>query len=117
MQLGHVPTVQLIMECSMLITDYSSVCWDVLYMDKPVVFYQFDQERYENEVGSYIDLNKDLPGKVCFGEEELIVALQDIVDANYELDEDARVVARQWFDFKDKNNRKRTYEFLIDEKR
>ena len=29
---------------SMLITDYSSVFWDFIYMDKPVVFYRFDKD-------------------------------------------------------------------------
>ena len=32
----------------MLITDYSSVSWDVYYQEKPVVFYPFDLETYED---------------------------------------------------------------------
>lgn len=39
---GDTPVNELLMQCKMLITDYSSVCWDVLYQNKPTLFYQFD---------------------------------------------------------------------------
>ena len=40
------PLNQLLMRCSMMITDYSSACWDVYYQGKPVLFYQFDAVSY-----------------------------------------------------------------------
>ena len=42
----------------MLITDYSSVSWDIYYMEKPILFYQFDLEQYNETNGSYIDMDK-----------------------------------------------------------
>ncbi|WP_396133684.1 CDP-glycerol glycerophosphotransferase family protein, partial [Faecalibacillus intestinalis] len=36
-----------LINCKLLITDYSSVCWDMLFMAKPVLFFQFDIDRYE----------------------------------------------------------------------
>lgn len=33
-------------ECAVMITDYSSVFFDFLYMKKPVLFYQFDEEMF-----------------------------------------------------------------------
>lgn len=62
---------ELIMECSMLITDYSSVSWDVYYLGKPVIFYQFDYELYMKAHGSYIDMEKELFGDRCLTEKEL----------------------------------------------
>ncbi|MDE8682670.1 CDP-glycerol glycerophosphotransferase family protein, partial [Blautia schinkii] len=35
-----VPLNQLIMHCFMMITDYSSACWDAYYKGKPILFYQ-----------------------------------------------------------------------------
>ena len=35
----------LLMRCKLLITDYSSVAYDVFYMHKPVIFFQFDKEK------------------------------------------------------------------------
>ena len=48
---GSQPLNQLMMECKLLVTDYSSVCWDVYYQGKPVLFYQFDVEQYNETQG------------------------------------------------------------------
>jgi glycosyltransferase involved in cell wall biosynthesis/CDP-glycerol glycerophosphotransferase (TagB/SpsB family) len=32
-------------QCGLLVTDYSSVAFDLAYLDRPVVYYQFDQDR------------------------------------------------------------------------
>ena len=37
---------QLMKDSSMMITDYSSVFMDMIYMKKPVLFYQFDYDRF-----------------------------------------------------------------------
>ena len=37
---------ELLKKCSVLITDYSSVFMDVVYMNKPVLFFQFDEEKF-----------------------------------------------------------------------
>lgn len=110
--MGSRPLNEIMMECAALVTDYSSVCWDVLYMDKPVAFYQFDQERYETEVGSYVDLNHDLPGDVCKTEDELLASLEAIAARGFVLTEEQAALAGEWFDQKDRNNCERTYRFL-----
>ena len=110
---GSVPLNELMMESSMLITDYSSVCWDMLYMDKPVCFYQFDKERYCNVVGSYIDFDQDLPGDSCEGEDELLSSVEASLARGCVLTERDAQRASNWYDYKDTNNRQRTYEFLI----
>ncbi len=48
----------------LLITDYSSVAWDFLYLDRPVLFYQFDVERFHEQRGAHVDLD-DLFGPVA----------------------------------------------------
>ncbi len=110
---GSVPLNELMMESSMLITDYSSVCWDMLYMDKPVCFYQFDKERYCNVVGSYIDFDQDLPGDSCESEDELLSSVEASLARGCVLTERDAQRASNWYDYKDTNNRQRTYEFLI----
>lgn len=114
-EMGSCSLSDLIMECNMLITDYSSVCWDMLYLDKPVVFYQFDQAQYASEVGSYIDLNNELPGPVCKDLDVLVDEVKTVAERGFVLDEQSAQRAHKWFDFKDDHNRKRTYEFLIEE--
>jgi CDP-glycerol glycerophosphotransferase (TagB/SpsB family) len=112
--MGSTPLNELIMECSMLITDYSSVAWDVLYMRKPVLYFQFDQSRYLDEVGSYIDFNTELPGPVCLDKQSLLEAMDARMAGGYTLTEDETAIRRRWFDFEDTNNRARTYSRIVD---
>jgi glycosyltransferase involved in cell wall biosynthesis len=49
-------------EAGLLITDYSSVAWDVLYLDKPVVFYHFDLADHSGDRGGHIAFDDTLPG-------------------------------------------------------
>lgn len=55
---------------ALLVTDYSSVCWDFLFLDRPVLFYQFDRDDFLEHTGSYLDLGKDLFGPVAVSAEE-----------------------------------------------
>jgi len=63
---------KILLESSLLITDYSSVCWDFLFLDKPVLFFQFDLDKYLYHTGSYIDMRNDLFGPVAYTTEEAI---------------------------------------------
>ena len=61
-----------ILGASLMITDYSSICTERYYLKKPVIFFQFDQEQYESEMGSYIDLKNDTFGDVSTNIQELV---------------------------------------------
>lgn len=66
----------------MLITDYSSVAWDFLLLNKPVVFYQFDLELFEFFRGSYIDFRNDLFGPPAYNINDLTNIIQGHLDHN-----------------------------------
>ena len=56
-----------------LITDYSSVFFDYANLERPIIFYMYDLEHYRDESnGFYIDVNKELPGKIVRTDDELI---------------------------------------------
>ena len=71
-----------VIEADMLLTDYSSVSWDFLYQNKPIIFYMFDQETLEAERGTYLDLDKDLYGYKAVNTEEVMDLLKYIVTEN-----------------------------------
>ena len=73
------PINEMVMEASMMVTDYSSVSWDMYYMEKPIVFYQFDYARYMEEQGSYIDMTKELYGDRAETPDELFSLLLEYV--------------------------------------
>ncbi|WP_052461602.1 CDP-glycerol glycerophosphotransferase family protein [Sporosarcina koreensis] len=64
----------------MLITDYSSIFWDFVYMNRPVIFFTFDQEAFLKMRGSYLDLDKDLLGYKARIIEEAAGALATVLD-------------------------------------
>lgn len=72
-----------ILRSSLLVTDYSSVCWDFLFLGKPVLFFQFDLEDYLERTGSYLDLRKDLFGPVARNAEEAFSWVRRLVETGY----------------------------------
>ena len=110
---GETALNKLIMECSMLITDYSSVCWDFYYQEKPVVFYQFDMELYEQTNGSYIDMKHDLFGDRCTKEPELIETVRDYLRNGFHEKEKYGNMRKKYLPKRDHENCKRIYEYII----
>ena len=72
----------LLMSTSLLITDYSSVFFDVAYMKKPMVFYQFDYEEFRNRHFSegYFSYERDGMGPVVETQDGVIEALKEFYD-------------------------------------
>jgi CDP-glycerol glycerophosphotransferase len=59
-----------------LVTDYSSVFFDFAILQRPIVFYAYDLERYRDTLrGFYLDYDTELPGPVVQTEEELFAAI------------------------------------------
>ena len=76
----------LILNSSLLVTDYSSICWDYLLLDKPVLFYQFDLGEYLANTGSYIDIKKDLFGPVAYNAEEAVSWICRFVESGFSVE-------------------------------
>lgn len=95
---------------SLLITDYSSVAWDFSYMNKPVIFYQFDLEDYLKFRGSYIDLKKDLFGEVVYEEDKLIDLIELYFKNNFKINNREFKRVHNYFKYIDNQNCERLYE-------
>ena len=80
---GEAAVNEMLMRCRMLITDYSSVSWDVLYQDKPILFYQFDLDKYEEAQGSYLNMRTELFGDRAEHCEELLDMLEEQIQNNF----------------------------------
>jgi len=63
-----------------LITDYSSVYFDFLLLNRPIIFFDYDKEEYEaNMQGFLYDYETFTPGYHAMNQEELHQALQEII--------------------------------------
>src|SRR5699024_7965974 len=55
-----------------LITDYSSVCFEFALLGKPMLFFAFDAEQYIEERGFYYDYYDFIPGPLVRTTREMI---------------------------------------------
>ena len=61
------------------ITDYSSVLFDYINLQRPILFYPYDLAKYRDVLrGFYIDMENDLPGPLLFTTAEIVEALENI---------------------------------------
>jgi len=104
----------LLMRCSLLITDYSSVFFDVGYMEKPVIYYQFDMEdfrKFHYQEG-YFSYDKHGFGPVVQTEEALVDAITECVGNDFRMQREYLDRLEAFYPFRDELNCERTYQIL-----
>lgn len=67
----------LLLVTDILITDYSSVIFDYLLVDKPIIYYTYDLDDYSNNRGIYYDFEDYVYGEVATNQKELINAIKE----------------------------------------
>lgn len=108
---AHYDVQALLMESKLLITDYSSVFFDFAYMLKPCLYYHFDAKKffkYHYKKG-YFDYESNGFGEVLFQEDNLILAIENIVQSGFKISEIHKNRMQTFFPVKDHDNCKRIY--------
>lgn len=95
----------LLRKANVLITDYSSVQFDFAYMNKKVIYYQFDEKRFyeEHYKKGYFDFRKMGFGKVCIDIREVIDDLTTSLAKVY------LMRRKSFFRYHDNENSKRVF--------
>ncbi len=94
-----------------LITDYSSLVFDFLYLGKPVILYAFDFNTFKENMGVYDELWDVIPGEKVFTFPHLLEALSvDLL--TYQKDIEA--ARKKIFTFNDAGATKRITDFLLE---
>lgn len=103
---------QLLKESKVLITDYSSVAFDFGYMRKPVIYYQFDEEKYykNHYKKGYYDYEIHGFGPKIKNENDLIKSLDKIL--KYGLDSKYKDRYDEFFPLYDTENCRRHYDVI-----
>ena len=104
-------------ESSILITDYSSVAFDMAYLNKAIVYYQFDKESFfsgnHTYQQGYFSYEKDGFGPVLSNEKELLSALSLIIKNNGKPNKLYEKRIKETFPFQDQGNCERVYQAII----
>jgi CDP-glycerol glycerophosphotransferase (TagB/SpsB family) len=68
-------------QADVLITDYSSVFFDYLAVDRPIVFFPYDRSTYTGRRGLYFDYDAVTPGPIAADSEEFCSTLETVLTA------------------------------------
>lgn len=108
---AHYDVQTLLKESMLLITDFSSVFFDFAYMQKPVLYYQFDEAEYraQNYKVGYFDYRRDGFGEVVTEEDALLTLLEQYLENGCQLKEQYRKRIEGFFPLHDEKNCERIY--------
>ncbi|MBD8014667.1 CDP-glycerol glycerophosphotransferase family protein [Microbacterium sp. APC 3898] len=96
----------------MLLTDITSVSWDFLYLNKPIIFYMFDQQEYLEKRGTYLNLDSDLYGYKADSIDHVYEYLKKIIEEKITYNE-WYPKASDYIDYFDQDNCKRLTERVM----
>lgn len=100
---------------SLMVTDYSSVAFDFAYLKKPVIYYQFDREKFfsNHYKPGYFDYKKDGFGEVIENYDEVIKLLIEYIENRCEIKDQYKNRIEEFYAYTDRNNCKRVYDEII----
>ncbi|APU30962.1 teichoic acid biosynthesis protein B [Ectopseudomonas alcaliphila JAB1] len=115
--LGHVVISEIaavLREADLLLTDYSSVYIDALYLNKPVVSFAYDLEHYcSRQNGLLYDMDMAFPGPVVTDFDNLLQALdQELADGGQVANERYHLCRKLFFNHLDDGNAQRVLDKL-----
>lgn len=112
---------KLLIDGAILITDFSSIHTDFAYMGKPIIYYQYDMNDFnQKHIGpsykdTYFDFKSDGFGKVVDSEKDVIAELEKIINNNNCVEKKYVKRVNSFFELRDDKNCERIYERIVGE--
>lgn len=106
---------ELLINSSMLITDFSSVFFDFAYMGKPVAYYQFDTERFRKDhyrQGVFTFEDNGF-GPVFSRQDALVNYIIDRIDNEFEMEKKYLNRSVNFFKYSDRRNTDRNFNEIL----
>ena len=102
-------------ECSIFITDYSSIHFDVAFLKKPIIYYQFDKNKFfeSHYTKGYYDYEKDGFGEVIEQEKQIIEKIKYYIDNNCQIEEKYKKQIENTFRYLNRKNSERVYKQIL----
>jgi CDP-glycerol glycerophosphotransferase (TagB/SpsB family) len=107
----HIDVYNILSNFDFLITDYSSIYFDYLLLDKEIIFYPFDYQDYvSKDRNLYFDYHSITPGKKVYNFEDLLSLLAKLDTLNYE--KERKKVKNTFWRFHDGDASKRLFNYF-----
>lgn len=95
----------------LMITDYSSIYFDFLLLDRPLIFYPFDKKDYLEKRKIVYDYDEITPGPIVYDTNELLNQIYDILISKKDYYKEKRAKVRDLFyEFQDNKSCERITE-------
>lgn len=107
---GETDVQQLLKQSALMVTDYSSVGFDFSFLKKPVIYFQFDRNRFLGPSGSHLDLDVELPGRIVSSHDELIDAVAARLDDDSRMEPEYAQRADRFLTYRDRHNCDRIFD-------
>nr|WP_285890743.1 CDP-glycerol glycerophosphotransferase family protein [Mesobacillus maritimus] len=108
----YVDTNELLATVDILITDYSSIFFDFLVTNKPIIFFTWDADIYSEERGQYLS-NDTLPGPFVYNARQLAETIQEISTVKERYREKYEKMKREFTIHDDGNVTERVVQFVF----
>ena len=100
---------ELLFVSDILITDYSSTCFEFSLLDRPMLFFAYDLEDYISKRDFYYDFEEFVPGPIVRTSEELI---ERIKNEDFEM-QNVKAFAEYFFEHQDGKSSERFVDQII----
>ena len=112
----HGSIIDMMRKSKMMITDFSSVAYDMAYMKRPVLYYQYEDKdsftRSQRWVSGYIDYKSMGFGPVCADRDELFAALEEALRSGCAMPALYEARVDTTFPYRDADCCRRAFEFI-----
>lgn len=102
----------LMRRADVLISDYSSIWIEFLLLNRPVIAWTWDREKYANRRGLMMELDSVFPGVVAETSEELFDAVKDALGRPHGFTSHDTNIARLFHRYQDGKNTSRVLELM-----
>lgn len=111
---GSIRVQELLKQSMVLVTDFSSIYYDFLYMGKPIVFIAQDEDKFSaTQYGKRYDGSLSDFGYATFNNDEAVSALLNILDSDCRLEPKFIEQQKRVFPVRDRNNCERIYNSIL----
>lgn len=104
-------------ESNMIITDYSSIAFDAAYLEKPVIYAQFDADEFfagdHVYTKGYFDYERDGFGEVTYTLESTVDTIIEYMKNGCKLKDKYAERIHRFYSYHDKNNCERVYKKIL----
>jgi CDP-glycerol glycerophosphotransferase len=107
---GTADVQDLLLRSMAMLTDYTSAAIDFAFLDRPVVYYQFDRTRFLGKRPSHFDLDEELPGEIGMTVSEVMTHLREAAARDFAISESSRAKATRLTAHRDSGARERIIE-------